>query len=279
LPCSALVMAGVHGSEFFGVDVAYALKVKLDSLNPESFKWKIVIIPELFVDNVQMARSMPIEESYYRCTCTDNCTPKVWNCDPNRQMPKMNRLFDVSMLDALGRNLEVENQHLLQFVQVFNPSRIASIHCNNTPADVGIYADPRVNENEIALGFSIDRSLAINMAMKAEGLGGKCIGNKLQSSIKNAIYPRDLRDTAEGKPQRRNYNVDSGRGISFGTWASTEINKDGANIKKAATVITMELPQFRSFYSSSTKSLNLSRLYSNTNAYVKSLLEVFLLNQ
>ncbi|MEO7312024.1 MAG: hypothetical protein ABIX01_16600 [Chitinophagaceae bacterium] len=73
--------------------------------------------------------------------------------------------------------------------------------------------------------------------------------------------------------------ITPGDRITFGTWASTQINEDANIVKQAATMITLELPQFHSFYTDELNGLSLKELYTNTNAYVKSLLEVFLSNQ
>ncbi len=281
----AMVMAGVHGSEFYGVDVVDSLKARLDTMTNISYKWKIILLPSLFAENVSFGRSLPFYENKGRETCK-GCT------DPNRQMPKDNLLYESGVISALGEKIETENQYLLQLVQAYTPSRIASIHCKNEGRknEIGIYADPRTDTNRIALGFAKDAALAIEMAIVTKDNGGRIIGNS-DSDIRkgydakytyifyNAIYPQDSLAVMKSGNQYRSFQDKvSGtyKGVSFGTWASTRIYKNGQLKKDAATTLTIELPQFYSFADSKNKKYPIT---TNTNAYVKSLVEVFLSNQ
>ncbi len=270
----AMVMAGVHGSEFYGVDVAYALKAKLDSLNPGSFKWKVVIIPELFVDNVTKSRIQPekARANLQRKTCS-NCT------DPNRQLPFINQLYKQGSTKAHVGNIEVENQYLLQLVQIFNPSRIASIHCKHEAdsIQIGIYADPRTDSRQKAFGFDDDSTLAVEMALVVKKNKGRIFGNFKKNTF-TAIYPRDSSAAVKDSTQYRSFQDSANAGVSFGTWASTRIQENGKT-KNAAIMLTLELPHYYSFVKGKTKYLNITELYTNTNAYLKSLLDVFLSNQ
>ena len=97
----AMIIGGVHGSEFYGVDVVNAIKDSLTKINPKTFKWKIIILPELFPDNVEYGRANIVKENYGRKTCElcfgqkeeDKCENHC--VDPNRQMPYVDSLFVV----------------------------------------------------------------------------------------------------------------------------------------------------------------------------------------
>jgi hypothetical protein len=280
----ALIMAGVHGSEFYGVDVVSNFIAKLKKTKPTSFKWDLIVIPELLVENVVRGRQSIFEMekktdsliaiiNRWRCTCK-GCP------DPNRQMPSINNLFELGKVNAHnGATLEIENQYLLQLVQYFNPERIASIHCKNefSNEQIGIYADPRTDRNQIALGFRNDSILAIRMALKVRNSGGIIFGN-FRNSRFTSIYPLDPKPERAGKRQYRSYEKSDTTGVSFGTWASTKIYKNDRLVKDAAKMITVELPQYYSFFKGETKVLDIDKLYTNTNAYVKALLEDFLSN-
>ncbi len=278
----AMIIAGVHGSEFYGVEVAKALKDSLDKKNPKWFKWKILLIPSLLIENVENAEikaSSNPKDVWYRETSREFG-------DPNRQMPRINQLYKKEDTSATGGKIEIENQYLLQLVQVYNPARIASIHCKHHPDTTGIYADPRTDTAQISLGYSTDSTLAIAMANVVKKDGGIIRGNFLNNSV-SALYPLDPPIAAKDSFQPRTFKIDVPKdkkvGVSFGTWASTEIYKNGILLKKAATVLTLELPQHLQFFDDKKekvpRKINTQKLSTNTNAYVKSLLEVFLSNQ
>jgi hypothetical protein len=293
-----LVIAGVHGSEFYGVDVAFALKDSLDHMKISASKWRILIIPELFADNVEEGRKHIFQVNWGRKTCNvcfgtdDNCI-KV---DPNRQMPAVNNLYHPGEnLSGAGDTIETENCYLLYVTQQFNPSRIISIHCKNEARreEIGIYTDPRTTYDNIALGYADDAVLAIKMAFVVKEQGGVILGNFVgekhtktedscyvkPASYFNSIYPQDPPAVNKGEKQERN-NGNNQHGISFGTWASTEIRINKRLLKKAATTITIELPQYYSFFTTDgdITSLQEEELRANTAAYVKAIMYVFAVN-
>lgn len=290
-----LVIAGVHGSEFYGVDVARALKDSLDHMKIQRSKWKILIVPELFADNVEEGRKHIFQVNRGRKTCNvcfgtdDNCI----RIDPNRQMPAVNNLYHPGEnRSGTGDTIEIENCYLLYITQQFNPSRIVSIHCKNEARreEIGIYADPRTTCDNIASGYADDALLAIKMAFMVKEQGGIILGNFVNErhtktedscSIKpvsyfNAIYPQDPPAVRKGEKQERNKGNNQ-QGITFGTWASTEIRINNRLLKKAATTITIELPQYYSFFTTNGDSTSLRReeLHANTAAYVKAIMHSF----
>lgn len=293
----AMIIGGVHGSEFYGVDVANALKDSLDKMKVSRFKWKILVIPELFPDNVEEGRNNIFEINWGRKTC-EKCHGMSDDCkciDPNRQMPKSNMPYKIGdSLSCTNEKIETENQYLLFVTQLYNPSRIVSLHCKNAflKNQIGIYADPRVDKDNIALGFSEDAILALKMAFIVKENEGVVYGNfvdekyvkndKDEYKIKavsylNPVYPKDPPAESKGSKQDRTYETNGGM-VSYGTWASTEIRMNNKLFKKAATILTIELPQYYSFFETKNdmSSLKEKELYLNTTAYVKAIKEVFL---
>ncbi|MCI3935881.1 hypothetical protein MQX03_01640 [Chryseobacterium aahli] len=296
----AMIIGGVHGSEFYGVDVANATKKALDKMKVSSFKYKVIIIPELFPDNVAKGRLNIFTENFGRKTC-EVCNgldmePECKLCvDPNRQMPCVNEYYEIGKnLTCTSETIEIENQILLYMTQKYDPSRIVSLHCKNDfrKNEIGIYADPRTGKDNVSLGYSDDALLALKMAFIVKENRGVILGNfisekytKAKDSFKiksvsylNPVYPQDPPAENKGTRQIRSYENNDNK-VSFGTWASSEIwDQNNKKLKKAAITVTVELPQYYSFFSEKYNegSLRQEELNDNTNAYVKAIVEGFL---
>lgn len=285
-----MIISGVHGSEYYGVDVVRKLKKNLDTMKIAKFKWKLLIVPELFPDNIEkgLDSTKRFVINWGRKSC-DTCNGTNNNCihcvDPNRQMPA-NKIFDTNyLLTPLKDTIEMENRYLLTITQKFNPHRILSVHCKNEEKkeQIGIYVDPRVDEAGIALNNLEGAGMAINMAFIVKENGGRILGNFVDEkdtiiSVKY-IYPKDPKAVYKGSKQERSFETDDNKNqYTYGTWASTEIKKDGILIKQAANIFTVEMPQFYSFYEGEkpNKVLNTIKLKRNTDAYLKAFKEVFL---
>ena len=164
-------------------------------------------------------------------------------------MPSPGKAFDIAArVDHLGRQIETENQLLLQLIQKFHPQRIMNIHAIRNSSYGGVYADPRTDHTGIALGYSSDSSLAIEMAAYIDTRGGNVKGNNLDKKP-TALYYKDPMPSAAGLVQKRNItgsvlHAHRGTGISLGTWASTAVvnDQDPSKNRDAIRVITMEYP-------------------------------------
>ncbi len=264
---TALVMAGVHGSEWGGVQVVEAIKNELDKLNPAKvvLSYRVILYPKIFPYNVQLGKTNAKCSNHNKGRLTTEVSP-----DPNRQMPDLAAPFDkskplIATFAQKGKpsydNIEVENQYLLQMVQKLNPDRIASFHCTNTATNQGVFADPRTNPNQIAFGFAPDSMLAVKIALlcrsqykilqKGDDKQAKnlLLGNFAKLPAINTLYPFDKPIALKGNTQMRaiQYRHDhlglGVKGISFGAWSSTEIKAVGFS-KKASSTLTIELPHF-----------------------------------
>jgi len=241
---NALVIGGVHGSELSSMDVAKALVQQLQQTN--SSYYNVIIIPALFPDNASKAINNP---EHIGSTANIGRYTRSNSVDPNRQMPSPGKAFDVAMrVDHLGRQIESENQLLLQLIQTFHPQRIMNIHAIRNSSYGGVYADPRTDHAGIALGYSSDSSLAIQMAAYLDAQGGNVKGNNLDTKP-TALYYKDPMPSPAGVLQKRNItgsdlHAHRGTGISLGTWASTAVvyDEDPSKSRDAIRVITMEYP-------------------------------------
>lgn len=210
----ALVLAGVHGSELSALEVGAHILQRLQSgLQPH---YNTVLVPILFPDNAATAAAHPdkvdSEENIGRYS-PDN------TLDPNRQFPPLGRAYNpANPVDSKGRPIEHENRLLLDLIQHFKPSRIASLHAIHNPQQAGIFIDPISGVEGIALDNQAGIDLALDMARHAEPLGADIPANHLDSTP-SAWYPNDLPFAPSGEPQPR-YTEN---GISLGGWGSTAV--------------------------------------------------------
>lgn len=236
----ALILGGVHGSELSGIEVAETLLARLTT-GPRPF-YSVIIVPTLFPDNAEVARSAPKQietgENVGRYTRGTESTDH--SDDPNRQMPGLGKRYDPmkGTYGKKGKKIEPENKMLLELIDRFRPTRIASLHSNHDLDKAGIYADPRADSEGKALGYDTDRDLALEMARDAKKRGANVPGNQLDGTP-NAVYPLDPAAAATGKEQKR----ETKKGISLGGWGSTAICDPAhaeAN-RPAMRIITVEM--------------------------------------
>jgi hypothetical protein len=203
----ALVIGGVHGSELSGIEVAKRLVKSLYETSAKPPFFNTLVVPVLFPDNEQVARAVshaPGEDSNAgRYSDTARCPKfksdgKTVCADPNRQFPEKGKPFDPKKpLDSLGRNIETENVFLLNLINFYKPTRIASIHAHSMPAKLkrdldapGIFADPHPPKGDKAADArtQADCDLALAMARHAQKRGARLPGNWLDTSRPTCFY-------------------------------------------------------------------------------------------
>ncbi|HUC82144.1 MAG TPA: hypothetical protein VMR70_14670, partial [Flavisolibacter sp.] len=134
----ALVIGGVHGSELSSVEVAKQLLAQLSK--GEKPYYSVVIVPSLFPDNAATAEGSKVDRVAHNVGRYSE--PDA--IDPNRQLPSLGKPFlPDNAVDAYGREIETENQLLLQLIQALEPDRIVNLHAIKDYGKSGIYADPR----------------------------------------------------------------------------------------------------------------------------------------
>jgi hypothetical protein len=226
----ALVIAGVHGSELSGVEIAQRLIKLLGAPNAVRPFFTVVIVPELFPDNVDAKRKWEASvvkagtklklDAYQRARDKAKDPGRFTagsTVDPNRQFPEIGKPFDpANPVDAKGRPIERENIMLLTLIDRFKPTRVASLHAIKDPKDAGIYADPHPSTIGTAgpqkdLADRADK-LAQFMAEKAQKEGAKVPGNFREGSF-SSLYPGQDPKLSEEQIKRENK-----RGRSFGQW-------------------------------------------------------------
>ncbi|MEE6272664.1 hypothetical protein V2J56_04795 [Georgenia sp. MJ206] len=236
----ALVVAGVHGSEQSGVEVAERL---LDQLAVHRPYFTVVVVPRLFPDNVASRAAWDKKLAAEQGSVTLKKYREVRNAardpgrvtpgqvDPNRQLPDLGDDLDLANpVDARGRIMEPGAIALLALVNAFSPTRVLSIHAHKTLSSAGIFADPHPSTGASALA-SEAHALAVDTAKHAEAGGAKVPGNK-DGTAWSSLYPGQDPKKSAAQIAREN-----AKGRSLGQWGPS----------KGIAVLTMEVgEQYRS---------------------------------
>jgi beta-lactamase class A len=278
----ALVVAGVHGSELSGIEVAERL---VDSLKRgERPYFTTLVLPALFADNAALARlqqpypPVGLDSSVGRTGDAEDCVKRPnGDCiDPNRNFPPPGEPMNpVDPRDALGSPIEPENRLFLNAIDRFRPERIASIHAKSWTAGErrrfrrgsaapGIFADPHTRaDGEDAVDrekSNADAELALAMARFAAARGARLPGNWLDSAEPVAEY---------GIPS------DRFTGVSLGRWAPRAIESGGSSDRPSIGVITVEIQHYHPLSAEPDEAETVFRA-RELQAHCDSLREVFL---
>ncbi len=271
---NALILGGVHGSELSAIEVANKVVTQLQSGKKPYYN--TIVIPCLFPDNAAVAENNKPEIG---STSNVGRYTNGFTADPNRQMPALGTPFSESdALDVAGRNIEWENQLLLQLIQIYQPERIASLHAIRNALCAGVFADPRTGCSGIAHGFEPDSLLAIQLASQIQHFGGAAPGNQLHSKP-SAVYYCDPKIAGKGEKQLRNLHGSQlpgnrGYGVSLGSWASTDVCDENDSLqRKAAIMLTIEFPGNKRPQDCEGKEQ--LQCLKNTTAYARAISEVF----
>lgn len=267
----ALVIGGMHGSELSSIEIAERLIRELEKgVQPY---YSVVIIPSLFPDNASVARRACVGRTSNLGRYTSDL-----HADPNRQLPPLGVAYHAGhAVDLHGRDIEFENQLLLQLIQEYRPSRIVNLHAIKDETKAGFFADPRTDCGGLALGFQSDSTLATALARYVASSGGSVPGNHL-STNPTVLYHNDPPVAGKGEVQQRNLkgsciSKSRGYGVSLGSWATTAVCDDKES-RPAMRLITAEFPGYRS--SDQYPSAERSSRKSNIEMYAFAINTIFL---
>lgn len=206
----ALVIAGVHGSEQGGIEVAEMLVQTLKRAPVRPY-YTTIVVPSLFPDNA--AKRL-----------------REGKTETNRNFPAPGQSLDAALP---GLPVLPENVALMRLVERFHPSRIASVHGSTDAKIAGIFSDPHTTAKgagtqdvaDAATRTAADKALAIAMArdMKGRGFARGVQGNRLDAATPNTGWQG-------GVPG----------GTSLGGWGPRAIAEGAAGDRPAMTVITIE---------------------------------------
>jgi predicted deacylase len=218
----ALVIGGVHGTEFVGVEVTRRLVAELraESGRNERPFFTTIVIPALFPDNLP-----PSHGGHGRARRATR-----GYADPNRQFPMIGTGLDGRLgrrsgspeapTDSRGRRIERANVALMELIRRFQPRRIASVHAIRRPSSAGIYCDPHRGAGT-ALGDE-----AADLAQRMQAIANELGGHMARSVRGHGRYPHQ--------------SEVGNQGVSLGEWGSRAVTT-GAYRRHAIPVITIEL--------------------------------------
>ena len=144
----ALVIAGVHGTEVQGRDVARMLMEDLRN-SPAAPFFTVIVVPNLFPDSAAANR---------RETAINQGTRRQRAIPSNRNFPTATGEAAGTNVDAEGRPIVGENLALIGLMRQFQPTRVISIHGTHRPHLAGIFVDPVAGREQA------DRDRAIRAA-------------------------------------------------------------------------------------------------------------------
>ena len=129
----ALVIAGVHGTEQQGIEVAETLLRDLQSQQP---RFTVIVVPSLFPHaDAAGVREVPLDKGG---------TPTNRNFPPaDQDLGAARTAGRGTAVDAQKRPILQENVMLLELIERFHPKRIISIHGTHAEGAAGVFFDPR----------------------------------------------------------------------------------------------------------------------------------------
>jgi hypothetical protein len=137
----ALVVAGVHGTEQQGTDVAKMLIADLQKPTTPPPVLTTIVVPSLFPDN---AAAGTREAGGNEENRSKGVIPTNRNFPPASQnLADAKAAGGGTAKDALGSEILPENLMLIELMERFHPERIISIHGTWDPNAAGVFYDPR----------------------------------------------------------------------------------------------------------------------------------------
>jgi hypothetical protein len=141
----ALVIAGVHGTEQQGIQVAEMLKNDLAAKTPY---FNVILVPSLFPVNAKNRFREGSNE-------TNRNFP-----EPAKTLAEAKKNRRGEPLDADGDVILIENQLLIQLIERFQPSRIISIHGTQYAHQAGVFSDPITTQPDRAMLMKVAADMA-----------------------------------------------------------------------------------------------------------------------
>ena len=204
-PRRRLVIAGVHGSELSGVEVAERVLARLAERPVEGTD--TLVIPCLFPDHAAIG-------------LREGAIPT------NRNFPPRGHgLAGDDPRDAMGRPILPENGVLMAVVAAFQPDRIATLHATVHPERAGVFADPhaRADGQIDPDATAADAALSLALAGFARAHGARVPGNALDQNG-NSVWGGEVAD-----------------GVSLGTWGPAPVTTPADQARPAIGIITVEI--------------------------------------
>lgn len=212
----ALVIAGVHGTERQGMDVADRMIHDLQSGKQAAMS--AIIVPSLFPDNAA-AMSEADKDGSRTKGMREGDTPTNRNFpDPSQDLAGATDAKTGKAMDAMHRKILPENQLLMQLIEKFHPERIISIHGTQHTGAAGAFYDARKlspEEDKAARDWAADTAAkqARSRPQDDEGAGQA----RLQAIQKSLYQQRVAELTTKASDADRDLSLKTAQSIDAAT--------------------------------------------------------------
>lgn len=189
----ALVIAGVHGSERQGIEVAERIRNDIEASTTAPY-FTVIVVPCLFPDSAARG-SFGRRET----RVDGQSTLSNRNFPSGGQTLEQSRNASGTPEDAEGNTIALENQALMALMERFSPERIISIHGTQNPELAGVSVDPLASQE------AEDRALALRTAQETVSNFDTALtgaGENLQN-VHDGIAGRFSRGEIQGEIQDR----------------------------------------------------------------------------
>ncbi len=234
----ALVIAGVHGSEQGGIEVAEML---LETLHNALFRpyYTVIVVPTLFPDNAATR-------------AREGATPTNRNFpDPGESLASSTPAGGTAPVDSAGRPILAENVALLRLIERFRPSRIASIHGTWDRKAAGIFTDRHTvsaNAQRAAtvrhLGDPVGLGLelaAMNVQAGARSASDEALALRMAREMEAQGHGRAVRGNDLGGTPHAQWSGSVPGGTSLGGWGPQDVTEGRATDRPSMSVFTIEV--------------------------------------
>lgn len=199
----ALVIAGVHGSERQGMQVAEMLLADLAAQPAPPF-FTTIVVPTLFPDSKARGDEIAAlgKKGVGRMDEARESGPDMGKSIPtNRNFPDPSKDLAGATnkkgvpVDKIGRAILPENQMLMQLMERFRPERIISVHGTKGPGSAGVFYDPRAlraDERKAAGEWAVRQGRTVR-SPSWESEGGP---EARQRAVQDALYRQRVDELA-----------------------------------------------------------------------------------
>jgi hypothetical protein len=237
----ALVIAGVHGSEQGGIEVAEMLRETLRTAPTRPY-YSVILVPTLFPDNAAKRER-------------EGATPT------NRNFPKPGTSLSQATatagagkpLDATGRAILPENIALLNLIERFRPSRIVSVHGSFDRGAAGLFSDPHTvtkaakDKARAAHPGDPKAADAAVAALEAAAAAKTKADHDLVIAGAKEMAKRGAGEAVKGNQlsgtPTSGWSGEVPGGTSLGGWAPSDISEGRTTDRPSMTLITVEVAE------------------------------------
>jgi hypothetical protein len=227
----ALVIAGVHGSEQGGIEVAQMLIQTLQNALLRPY-YTVIVVPVLFPDNAAT-------RTRERATPTNRNFPS-----PGQGLDAATPAGRATPMDAgsPARAVLPENIALMRLIERFRPSRIASVHGSTTRDAAGIFSDAHtVSAGALARAADPTAAAALQAAASARTASDQALALAMAGDMARRGFGRGVQGNHLGGTPTTGWSGAIPGGTSLGGWGPQDITEGRATDRPSMSVITVEV--------------------------------------